>query len=163
MSTRASSFGSLVVVTVGLGVAAAGGCGGQGGGDSDSASCSAQSGTICTIAGSGIPGDGADDQPARKTKLYLPQDVTIAPDGRPFIVDWNNHRIRVLQPDGTLHIVAGIGELGLSSDDPSTDRLNHPTGVAFDQDGHLVIAAWHNSRIKTVDSAGNLTNSCGDG
>ena len=164
MSTRASSFGSLVVVTVGLGVAAAGGCGGQGGGDSDSASCSAQSGTICTIAGSGIPGDGADDQPARKTKLYLPQDVTIAPDGRPFIVDWNNHRIRVLQPDGTLHIVAGIGELGLSSDDPSTDRLNHPTGVAFDQDGHLVIAAWHNSRIKVVNLAtGELTDTCGTG
>ncbi len=60
--------------------------------------------------------------------------------------------------------MAGIGELGLNSDDPSTDRLNHPTGAAFDQDGHLVIAAWHNSRIKVVDLAtGDLTDTCGNG
>ena len=32
-------------------------------------------------------------------------------------------------------IVAGIGELGLDSDDPSTDRLNHPTNVTFDPMG----------------------------
>ena len=99
------------------------------------------------------PGDGADDLVALETRLYLPQDVTIAPDGRLFIVDWNNHRIRVRQPDGTLHIVAGTGELGPDSDDPTTDRLNHPTQVTFDATGNMVIAAWHNSRIKTIDLA----------
>ncbi|HXI60128.1 MAG TPA: hypothetical protein VNO55_28890 [Polyangia bacterium] len=127
--------------------------------------CAPASGRICSIAGTGIPGDGADDKPALATKLYLPQDVTIGPDGRPFIVDWNNHRIRVLQPDGTLHIVAGVGELGLSSDDPASGRLNHPTGVAFDQDGKLVIAAWHNSRIKMADDLinGTLIDTCGNG
>ena len=34
-----------------------------------------------------------------------------------------------------MHIVAGIGELGPSVDDPSTDRLNHPTNVTFDPMG----------------------------
>ncbi|HEX3696979.1 MAG TPA: hypothetical protein VH374_16500 [Polyangia bacterium] len=144
-------------------IAAGVGCGGKPQ-DNNAPACTPASGTICTIAGNGIAGDGADDQVAVNTKLYLPQDVTIGPDGRPFIVDWNNHRIRVLQPDGTLHIVAGLGELGLNADDPSTDRLNHPTGVAFNQDGHLVIAAWHNSRIKEVDLAtGVLVDTCGNG
>jgi DNA-binding beta-propeller fold protein YncE len=133
--------------------AGAGACGG--GSSGDGPPCAAASGNICTIAGTGTAGDGVDRQPALHTDLYLPQDVTVAPapDGRVFVSDWNNHRIRVLEKDGTMTIVAGVGELGLSADDPSTDRLNHPTNVAFDAQGHLVIAAWHNSRIKIVDLA----------
>jgi len=141
----------------------AAGCGG-GPGPAPTPACVAGPGVICTVAGTGIAGDGADDQPALQTRLYLPQDVSIGPDGRLYIVDWNNHRIRVRQDDGTLHIVAGIGELGPMSDDPSTGRLNHPTQVTFDGSGHLVIAAWHNSRIKTMDPAtGNLIDVCGTG
>ena len=90
------------------------------------------------------------------TRLYLPQDMTVGPDGRLYVVDWNNHRIRVIGADGVMHIVAGIGELGPSVDDPSTDRLNHPTNVAFDPMGppdELWIAAWHNSRVKTATSS----------
>jgi len=116
------------------------------------------------VAGTGIAGDGADDQPALQTRIYLPQDVSIGPDGRLYVVDWNNHRIRVRQDDGTLHIIAGTGELGPMSDDPSTGRLNHPTQVTFDGAGHLVIAAWHNSRIKTMDPVtGALLDVCGTG
>ena len=129
-----------------------------------SKACVPGSGVICTVAGTGIAGDGADDLVALETRLYLPQDVSIAPDGRLFIVDWNNHRIRARQPDGTLHIVAGAGELGPDSDDPTADRLNHPTQVTFDAAGNMVIAAWHNSRIKTVDLAtGAILDVCGTG
>lgn len=124
-------------------------------------------GNIATVAGTGIAGDGADLQPALKTRLYLPQDMTVGPDGRLFVVDWNNHRIRVVNTDDTMQIVAGIGELGPNVDDPSTDRLNHPTNVTFDANGLMVVAAWHNSRVKTVDLAlpdpGNIVNVCGNG
>ncbi len=138
------------------------GCGNEG--DPPVVACDAASGAICTVAGTGIAGDGADGLAALATRLYLPQDVTVAPDGRLYIVDWNNHRIRVRDTDGTLRIVAGIGELGPAADDPATDRLNHPTQVTFDAAGHLVIAAWHNSRIKTVDLAtGEILDTCGSG
>jgi len=124
-------------------------------------------GQICRLAGTGIAGDGADLLPARETRLYLPQDTTFGPDGRLYVVDWNNHRIRVVEADGRMRIVAGIGELGPSSDDPSTNRLNHPTNVTFDPlgpPGELVIAAWHNSRVKRADMAtGDVIDMCGTG
>jgi len=124
-------------------------------------------GQICTVAGTGIAGDGQDGLPARETRLYLPQDTTVGPDGRLFVVDWNNHRIRVIEADWTMHIVAGIGELGLAADDPTTDRLNHPTNVTFDPMGspdEMWIAAWHNSRVKKVDlTSGTITDVCGTG
>src|SRR5215470_3699615 len=125
------------------------------------------SGQICTVAGTGIPGDGADDLPALQTRLYLPQDMTVGPDGRLYVVDWNNHRIRVIADDGTMHIVAGAGELGVAADDPTSDRLNHPTNVTFDPMGpptEMWIAAWHNSRVKKVDlTTGDIFDMCGTG
>ncbi len=124
-------------------------------------------GQICTLAGTGIAGDGQDGLPARETRLYLPQDVTFGPDGRLYVVDWNNHRIRVVDGDRTMHVIAGIGELGLSVDDPATGRLNHPTNVAFDPmapPDEMTIAAWHNSRIKKVQvGTGALVDVCGNG
>jgi len=150
-------------------VACLAGCGGGGAAPMQmkADSISRVSGNITTVAGTGIAGDGVDLQPALKTRLYLPQDMTVGPDGRLFVVDWNNHRIRVVNADDTMQIVAGIGELGPNVDDPSTDRLNHPTNVTFDANGLMVIAAWHNSRVKTVDLSlpdpGNIVNVCGNG
>lgn len=125
------------------------------------------SGQIATLAGTGIAGDGKDGLDALDTRLYLPQDVTVGPDGRVYVVDWNNHRIRVIDESAVMHIVAGIGELGPSVDDPASDRLNHPTNVTFDPMGppdQLVIAAWHNSRVMKVQlGTDTLISMCGTG
>ncbi|HEY4184055.1 MAG TPA: hypothetical protein VGP07_03260 [Polyangia bacterium] len=142
------------------------GCGGGTPGATTPA-CAVASGNICTVAGTGIAGDGEDLQPPLATRLYLPQDMTVGPDGRLYVVDWNNHRIRVIRADGNMEIVAGIGELGPNVDDPTSGRLNHPTNVTFDQNGLMVIAAWHNSRVKTVDLTlppdSDIVDICGNG
>jgi DNA-binding beta-propeller fold protein YncE len=127
--------------------------------------CPHTSGTICTVAGNGVAGDGADHLLPTKTMLYDPSDIAFAPDGALVLVDWNNHRIRTVQADGTLKIVAGVGELTPAlGTDQVTDRLNHPTDVTFDPQGRMVIAAWHNSRIKRLDPAtGMLEDIAGTG
>jgi len=127
--------------------------------------CPKVSGTICTVAGTGVAGDGADGLSSKETMLYDPTDIALAPDGALVIVDWNNHRIRQVQADGTLKIVAGVGELTpAQGTDEVTDRLNHPTDVTFDPQGRMVIAAWHNSRIKRLDPAtGMLEDIAGTG
>jgi DNA-binding beta-propeller fold protein YncE len=117
------------------------------------------------VAGTGVAGDGTDDRSPRATMLYAPSDIAFSPDGRLIIVDWNNHRIRALTAQGNLKIVAGEGELagGLFGDEV-TNRLNHPTDVTFDPQGRMVIAAWHNSRVKRINpQTGTLEDVAGTG
>src|SRR5690606_30291480 len=56
-------------------------------------------GTICTVAGTGEQGIGEDGLSAHQTDLYLPVDVARGPDGRMFIVDFNNHRVLAVGED----------------------------------------------------------------
>src|SRR5690606_34390252 len=88
--------------TIAIGAASLG-CGGY---------CEPSEGTLCTVAGTGdrgLFGDGAD---ARAAELYMPMDVTVGPDGRLFIVDWNNHRIRAVDEAHVIETVVGSGDLG---------------------------------------------------
>jgi sugar lactone lactonase YvrE len=118
-------------------------------------------GIICTVAGTGEPAFNGDGLPARQTSLYWPMDIEISPSGEPFILDWQNHRVRRVRADGTIETVIGTAFVG---DGPpgQTDRtsegapgttveLNHPTDVIFLPDGTLVLAAWHNHKIRRWD------------
>lgn len=126
-------------------------------------------GHICTIAGNGENGydPNADDEalPALEARLSLPQDTLTAPDGRVFVLDWNNHRIRRLDPDGMIRWQAGRGELGGTLDDPANNDFNHPTNLIFDATGqNIVISAWHNSKVRTLSiDTGQVLDTCGDG
>lgn len=112
--------------------------------------------TITTIAGTGIAGVNADGLPPLDSHLYLPQDVTIGPDGLVYIVDWNNHRVRRIR-EGVIETIAGSGELGDAQDGVAIyTQFNHPTAVTFDHDGRMIIAAWHNSLVKRLDFATGL-------
>jgi sugar lactone lactonase YvrE len=81
-----------------------------------------------------------------------------------YILDWNNHRVRTVTPDGrritTLIGTDLLGDEPLSATDPAVPageaNLNHPTDVALDPQGTLILAAWHNQKIKMLDAAGLL-------
>jgi hypothetical protein len=121
-------------------------------------------GNICSIAGNVESGYEGDDGPALDALLSLPQDTLTSSDGTIYILDWNNHRIRKLE-NGIIRHVAGRGELGGTLDDPANSDFNHPTGMLFTPgEGSIVVAAWHNSKIRTLDLArGEITDTCGDG
>jgi sugar lactone lactonase YvrE len=126
--------------------------------------CDPAPGEICTIAGSGVAGFAGDEGAATDAKLYLPMDVTLA-DGVLYVMDWNNHRIRAVDAGGTIRTVAGTGLLGDGPDGPALEHdFNHPTEVTIDPQGRLIIAAWHNSKIKVLDpTTGLVTDMCGTG
>ncbi len=110
---------------------------------------------IRTIAGNGLAGYDGDGKDPLATAFYLPQDLTVGPDRLLYLVDWNNHRLRRIR-DGIVETIAGTGELGDAQDgDALYIQFNHPTNVAFDRQGRLLIAAWHNSLVKRLDFTTN--------
>jgi hypothetical protein len=124
-------------------------------------------GTICTIAGTdhlGLEGDGG---PAVTALLYWPIDMSVGPDGDLYVIDWNNHRIRKIdETTGIISTFAGIDDLGDGPVGvPATEsHFNHPTNILFEGDRFLHMAAWHNSKVKSIDLAtGILTDTCGNG
>jgi DNA-binding beta-propeller fold protein YncE len=127
--------------------------------------CEAGPGEICTVAGVDIAGFKGDGGPATEAALYLPQDATVGPDGLLYLLDWNNHRVRRVDGSGVIDTFAGTGQLGDGPVGPARDAdFNHPTNIVFDGAGKMIIAAWHNSRIKVLDLAsGMLEDACGTG
>jgi hypothetical protein len=135
------------------------------------------SGNICTWLGStenrGIPDDdhhaaagvSEDGLDRLDTWLYLPVDITFTADGTAYYPDYNNHRIRKVNPDGGVHTLSGTAQLGdgpnvLGSTtncwggcDALDSAWNHPTDVIVDPDNptDLYVAAWHNSRVNVID------------
>ena len=121
-------------------------------------------GVICPFIGDGRAAIGQDGLAPTQISLYLPQDMTWGPDGRAYVMDWNNHRIRVIG-DGVAETLVGTGELGDAPDGPAIEtRLNHPTHVGFAPDGKLIMSAWHNSKVMEMDlGTGMIRAICGTG
>ncbi len=125
-------------------------------GDDGATTCDT-TGAICTIAGNGEPAFDGDGRAPLASALYWPMDLDYAPDGRAYILDWQNHRVRRVNPDQRLETVVGNDLVGDGPRDqsdlgPGTEvELNHPTDLLFAPDGAMILAAWHNHKIRRLD------------
>src|SRR5262245_49056563 len=54
--------------------------------------------TVTTIAGTGRAGFNGDNRPATQAQLNYPGGIAVHPDGRIFIADTYNDRVRVINP-----------------------------------------------------------------
>ena len=110
-------------------------------------------GFIETVAGSFLDGFAGDGGRATHAALNGPRGVAVDELGRVYIADTGNHRVRVVDIDGTISTVAGTGESGFSRDGGPGFRtmLSSPGDVALDNHGHLYIADTGNHRIRVLD------------
>ncbi len=165
-------LGRTVFFAVGLGgaLALSSGCSDDGGGDVEL--CRAP-GTICTIVGNGDPAFDGDLRPALESALYWPMDIAYAADGRGYLLDWQNHRVRRLA-GGRLETVMGNDFVGDGPRDQSdltpagapgiSVELNHPTDLLVLPDGAVAVASWHNHKIRRLDvTTGKVTVLIGTG
>ena len=124
-------------------------------------------GTISTLAGTGIRGDSGDGGPASKAQLSEPEAVAVDGTGNLYIADSANQRIRrVDATTGTISTIAGSGHWDYGGDGgPATEaHLRHPRGVAVDGDGNLYISDSGNHCIRKVDAAtGTISTIAGTG
>ena len=137
----------------------------EGDGGRRSVAGSASSAIIDTVAGNGTEGYSGDGGPATDASLNGPYGIAAAADGRLYIADQLNNRIRRVGLDGLITTVAGNGQAGFSGDGgPATDAsLNSPYGIAVAADGRLYIADSWNHRIRRVGLDGVITTVAGNG
>ena len=110
-------------------------------------------GAITTVAGTGESGFSGDGGPAIEAQLQSPWAVAVDDVGNLFIVDRNNHRIRMVDAaTKVITTVAGIGESDFFGDGgPAvTAAFGLPSGVAIDSRGNLFLSDTLNGRIRAV-------------
>ncbi len=115
-------------------------------------------GVIATIAGSGERDIAGDGESALEAGLDHPRGVAISVDDSIVVADTFNHRVLLVQRDGTISAVAGTGDdQGASADDgPATEAVVEcPSGLAIGGDGSMYVAeGWF---VRRVDAAGTIT------
>ncbi|NNE42965.1 MAG: hypothetical protein HKN12_02040, partial [Gemmatimonadetes bacterium] len=113
---------------------------------------------IETVVGDGTAGFGGDGGPGTAASLNNPRDLEFGPDGRLYIADELNHRVRAWDPaTGMVETVAGNGTQGYTGDGgPVLDAtLYRPAGLDFDPTGYLYIADSYNHVIRRVNLEDN--------
>jgi cysteine-rich repeat protein len=115
------------------------------------------SATVTTVAGTPETlGFFGDYGPATSALLYQPQAVTRCDNGDIFLADTGNHRVRRIEPDGTITTVLGDGTAASSGQgSPAiTFPVNAPLGLACDPFGNLLVTSTTAVRLVASDDDG---------
>ncbi len=126
------------------------------------------SGVITTFAGNGSAGFNGDGGPASRAGMVEPNGLALDPaDGRLFIADVADHRVRVVDlASGTISTFAGTGAAEHSGDGgPATAAGIHGArAVKVAADGTVYILERQGSTLRAVDPrTGMITTIAGTG
>ena len=115
---------------------------------------------VTTLSGSGATGFA--DGPATTAKFALPTSIALMPNGSIVVADFDNNRVRMVAPDGTVTTLAGNGAPGYFDGPGASAMFNNPEGVAVMQNGSVVVSEWGH-RIRLIAPDGTVTTLAGTG
>jgi sugar lactone lactonase YvrE len=119
-------------------------------------------GKVTTFAGSGQ--SGQTNGPALSASLYLPHFIAFSSGGDVFFTEASTHWIRKISSGGSVSVLAGVAsDFGFRDGSRTQSRFGFPYGIVADKSGDLYVADASNSRIRKVDSNGNVTTFAGSG
>ena len=119
-----------------------------------------QSGKITIIAGTeGV--SGYADGPAHQALFNAPVGIALGSDGRIFVADTYNDRIRVIE-NGIVRTIAGGGR-GFADGFGDEARFDTPLGLAIIDGDRLIAADAGNHRIRIVENDGRVWTLAGSG
>ena len=113
-------------------------------------------GTITTVAGVGVAGNGGDEGPATSASLNAPLGVTADDNGNIYISDTGNNCVRQVTPDGIIHLAGGTCTDGFAGDGgPALAAwMSTPGGILLDGSGDLYFADTDNNRVREMVPTG---------
>ncbi len=123
-------------------------------------------GAMCTWLG--LPGEAGFNGEGKmrwETQVNEVQDLVFLPDGDALYTDLNNHLVRRVTTDGVVETVVGwtdpvfpgdgpLGGIPPGGADGNDWQLTHPTAMLLEDDGTVLLAAWHNYKILAIDPSG---------
>ena len=110
-----------------------------------------RSGEIHTLVGTGKAGVGGDGGLASEALLSGPQAVAVDAAGNVFIADWNNRRIRRVNPGGRIDTIAGrIDRQHVVVQAGATADLTLPCDVTVTPQGHLLVVEQGTRRLRAL-------------
>ncbi|MBL7550807.1 protein kinase [Frankia sp. AgB1.9] len=120
-------------------------------------------GIITTVAGRFGYGSWGDGKPATQAMISKPFNVALDRQGRIYIADSYNQRIRRIGLDGVIETIAGTGVAGYSGDGgkATAATLREPRGVSVDAAGNVYITDTGNNRVRRIDTTGIITTVAG--
>jgi sugar lactone lactonase YvrE len=112
-------------------------------------------GDVTTVAGA-AGSCGFADGPAGVGRLCNPLNLALDRAGRLFIVDGGASTVRRLDPDGSLHTVAGSPFSRGFSEGP-VSRFRDLIGIGVDGEGNVYVSDSGNGLIRRIDANGVVT------
>lgn len=119
------------------------------------------SGTVSTVAGSGV--QGFANGTAAAAQFDVPLALVINTQGDIYVADAGNNCIRKITAAGVVSSFAGSGISGFADGNGNTAQFAHPSGIAMDAQGNLYVADDYNHRIRKITSAGVVSTIAGNG
>jgi hypothetical protein len=121
------------------------------------------SGVITTVAGTGVSGYNGDGIPATTAQLDGPRGVASLPNGGFLIADFFNHRVRMVDPSGIIHTIAGDGTAGSGGDGglATAAQVEYPRDISLTPDGGYLIGEHLADCVRKVNAAGIINTVAG--
>lgn len=115
--------------------------------------------TIYTYAGTGVPGYSGDGGAATTAQINESFGVAADAAGNVYFTDYNNHRIRKIDPSGVVTTIAGTGFGGFMGDGgPATAAwIRWPKGITLDGAGNIYFADFGNNCVRKINSSGIIS------
>ncbi len=113
-----------------------------------------KSGTISTIAGTGVRGFSGDGGPATLAQLAQPHSIALDRNDNLYICDILNNRIRLRDPgSGLISTFAGTGEAAATPDEApiSGTPLLAPRSIDISPDGLLYLVLREGNKVLVID------------
>lgn len=124
-----------------------------------------EAGIITTFSGTATKGYYGEGRMAMEAELYEPYGIAADSAGNIYFTEYGNERVRKINASGIITTIAGTGIPGYSGDGSQATLagLNHPTGIAIDKNGNIIIADGDNNCIRKINTAGIISTIAGTG